>query len=62
MSSCPSSPPAQFPSPPEEEFTIRMSDAKLHASEILAPTLSATYDLLDVQYNHKGRRSQDLLE
>ena len=62
MSSCPSSPPVQFPSPPKEEFTIRVSDAKLHASEIWAPTLSATYDPLDVQYNYKGQRSQDLLE
>ena len=46
MSSRPSSPPAHFPSPPEEEFTIHMSGAPCSMqAKPWAPTLSNLYRL-----------------
>ena len=72
MSSCPSSPPAHFPSPPDEEITIHASGAPGPCNRKLGPTL---FDFHRLQCNDWGMicwaysvttkdqvSSQDLLE
>ena len=63
MSSCPSSSPAHFPSPPEEEFTIHVSGVPCSmqanlGSNLIRFALSEmqwpSYDSLDVQCHHQG--------
>ena len=63
-SSCPSSPPAHFPSPPEEEFTIHMSGVpcsmqakpgpQTHPICITCNAMTKPWFTPDVQCHHQG--------
>ena len=65
MSSCPSSPPAHFPSPPDEENTIHASGAPGPCNRKLGPTFFDGWGMICWVYSVTTKdqvSSQDLLE